>query len=52
MRSKFRLRLMFHTSHDMKFAEVSSNVKIDIEELKTKHYIFVITHINHTLILE
>jgi hypothetical protein len=45
------LRLIFHIEHDMNFDEICDDVKLNIKELKTRHYIFVIFNANHQLIL-
>ncbi len=52
MRFEFRFRLIFHIDHDMNFDEICDDVELNIERLKTRHYIFVITHANHQFILD
>jgi hypothetical protein len=52
MRFESRLRLIFHIEHDMNFDEICDNVELNIEELKTRHHIFVIVHANHQLVLD
>ncbi len=52
MRFKSRFHLIFHIEHDMNFDEVCDDVKLNIERLKTRHYIFVIVHANHQLVLD
>jgi hypothetical protein len=36
----------------MNFDEICDDVKLNIEELKTRHHIFVIIHANHQLVLD
>ncbi len=52
MRFESRFRLIFHIDHDMNFDEVCDDVELNIEELKTRHHIFVIAHANHQLVLD
>jgi hypothetical protein len=52
MRFESRFRLIFHIKHDMNFDEMCDDVKLNIEELKTRHHIFVITHADHQFILD
>jgi hypothetical protein len=52
MRLESRLRLIFHTEHDMNFDEICDDVELNIEELKTRHHIFVIAHADHQLVLD
>ncbi len=52
MRFESRFRLIFHIDHDMKFDEICDDVELNIEELKTRHHIFVIVHANHQLIFD
>ncbi len=52
MRFEFRFRLIFHIEHDMNFDEVCDDVELNIEELKTRHHIFVIVHADHQLVLD
>ncbi len=52
MRLESRLRLIFHTEHDMNFDEICDDVELNIEELKTRHHIFVIVHADHQLVLD
>ncbi len=52
MRFESRLRLIFHIEHDMNFDEICDDVKLNIEELKTRHHIFVIVHANHQLVFD
>jgi hypothetical protein len=52
MRFESRFRLVFHTDHDMNFDEICDDVELNIEELKTRHYIFVIVHANHQLVFD
>jgi heme/copper-type cytochrome/quinol oxidase subunit 4 len=52
MHFKSRFRLIFHIEHDMNFDEICDEVKLNIEELKTRHHIFVIAHANHQLVLD
>ncbi len=52
MRFKSRFRLIFHIDHDMYFDEIYDDVELNIEELKTRHHIFVIVHTNHQLVLD
>jgi hypothetical protein len=52
MRFESRLRLIFHIDHDMNFDEVCDDVELNIEELKTRHHIFVIIHTNHQLVFD
>jgi hypothetical protein len=47
-----RLRLIFHIEHDMNFDEICDDVELNIEELKTRHHIFVIIHTDYQLILD
>jgi hypothetical protein len=52
MRFESRLRLIFHIEHDMNFDEICDDVELNIEELKTRHHIFVIIHADHQLVLD
>jgi hypothetical protein len=52
MRFESRLRLIFHIEHDMNFDEICDDVELNIEELKTRHHIFVIAHADHQLVLD
>ncbi len=52
MRFESRLRLIFHIEHDMNFDEICDDVELNIEELKTRHHIFVIVHANHQLVFD
>ncbi len=52
IRFKFQLRLIFHIDHDMNFDEICDDVELNIEELKTRHYIFVIVYANHQLVFD
>jgi hypothetical protein len=52
MRSDSRLKLIFHIEHDMNFDEICDDVEVNIDELRTLHYIFMIFHANHQLVLE
>jgi hypothetical protein len=52
MRFESRFRLIFHIDHDMNFDEICDDVKLNIEKLKTRHYIFVIVHANHQFVLD
>jgi hypothetical protein len=47
MSFKSRFRLIFHIDHDMNFDEICDDVELNIEKLKIRHYIFVITHANY-----
>jgi hypothetical protein len=47
-----RFRLIFHIDHDMNFDEMCDDVELNIEELKTRHHIFVIAHANHQFVLD
>jgi hypothetical protein len=47
IRFESRLRLIFYIEHDVNFDEVCDDVELNIEELKTRHHIFVIAHANH-----
>jgi hypothetical protein len=49
IRFKSRFRLIFHIDHDINFDEIYNDVKLNIEKLKTRHYIFVIVHADHQL---
>ena len=51
MRSDFRLRLISHTRHNMNFDDVCTNIEVDINDLRIVHHIFVVTHVDHQLIL-
>jgi hypothetical protein len=50
MRFKSRLRLIFYIEHDMNFDEMCDDVELNIEELKTRHHIFVIVHADHQFV--
>jgi hypothetical protein len=50
MRFESRFRLISHIEHDMNFDEICDDVELNIEELKTRHYIFVIAHANHQFV--
>ncbi len=52
MRFESRFRLIFHIEHDMNFDEICNDVELNIEELKTRHHIFVIAHADHQLVLD
>jgi hypothetical protein len=52
MRFESRLRLIFHIEHDMNFDEICDDVELNIEELKTRHHIFVIIHADHQLVFD
>ncbi len=52
MRFESRFRLIFHIEHDMNFDEICDDVELNIEELKTRHHIFVIAHANHQLVFD
>ncbi len=52
MRFESRFRSIFHIEHDMNFDEVCDDVELNIEELKTRHHIFVIAHADHQLVLD
>jgi hypothetical protein len=52
MRFESRFRLTFHIDHDMNFDKMCDDVELNIEELKTRHHIFVIVHANHQLVLD
>ncbi len=52
MRFESRLRLISHIEHDMNFDEIYDDVELNIEELKTRHHIFVIAHADHQLVLD
>ncbi len=52
MRFEFRFRLIFHIEHNINFDKICDDVKLNIEELKTRHYIFVIAYANHQLVLD
>jgi hypothetical protein len=52
MRLESRFRLIFHIEHDMNFDEICDDVELNIEELKTRHHIFVIAHADHQLVLD
>ncbi len=52
MRFESRFRLIFHIDHDINFDEMCDDVELNIEELKTRHHIFVIAHANHQLVLD
>jgi hypothetical protein len=52
MRFESRFRLIFHIEHDMNFDEMCDDVKLNIEELKTRHHIFVIVYANHQFVLD
>ncbi len=52
MRFESRFRLIFHIDHDMNFDEICDDVELNIEKLKIRHYIFVIAHANHQLVLD
>ncbi len=52
IRFESRFRLIFHIDHDMNFDKICNDVKLNIEELKTRHYIFVIVHANYQLVLD
>jgi hypothetical protein len=47
MRSDFRLRLIFHIKHDMNFDDVCDDVELNIKEMKTRHHVFVVAHVDH-----
>jgi hypothetical protein len=52
MRFESRLRLISHIEHDMNFDEMCDDVKLNVEELKTRHHIFVIVHADHQLVFD
>jgi hypothetical protein len=52
MRSRSALNLISHIDHQQKFLSVCENVKISIESFIIKHHIFVITRVDHVLILD
>jgi hypothetical protein len=52
MRFESRLRLISHIEHDMNFDEMCDDVELNIEELKTRHHIFVIVHADHQLVFD
>ncbi len=52
MRFESRFRLISHIDHDMNFDEMCDDVELNIEELKIRHYIFVIIHANHQLVFD
>jgi hypothetical protein len=52
MRFKSRFCLIFYIDHDMNFDKVCNDVKLNIEDLKTRHHIFVIAHANHQFVLD
>jgi hypothetical protein len=52
MRFESRLCLISHIEHDMNFDEICDDVELNIEELKTRHHIFVIVHVDHQLVLD
>jgi hypothetical protein len=52
MRSDSRLKLISYIEHDMNFDEICDNVEVNIDELRTLHHIFVMSHANHQLVLE
>jgi hypothetical protein len=52
MRFESRFRLIFYIDHDINFNEICDDVKLNIEKLKTRHYIFVIVHANHQLVFD
>ncbi len=51
MRSDLRLRLIFHIEHDMNFDDVCNDVQLNIKEMKTRHHVFVVVHVDHQLVL-
>ncbi len=51
MRSDFRLRLIFYIEHDMNFDDVCDDVELNIKKMKTRHYVFVVIHVDHQFIL-
>jgi hypothetical protein len=52
MRFESRFRLISHIEHDMNFDEICDDVELNIEELKTRYFIFVIVHANHQLVFD
>ncbi len=52
MRFESRFRLIFHIDHDMNFDKIYDDVELNIEELKTRHHIFVIVHANHQFVFD
>jgi hypothetical protein len=52
MRFESRLRLISHIEHDMNFDEICDDVELNIEELKTRHHIFVIAYADHQLVFD
>ncbi len=47
MRFDFRLRLIFYIEHDINFDYVCDDVELNIKKIKTRHYVFVVVHVNH-----
>jgi hypothetical protein len=47
MRSDSRLKLISYIEHDMNFDEICDDVEVNIDELRTLHHIFVMSHANH-----
>jgi hypothetical protein len=47
MRSDSRLKLISHIEHDMNFDEICDDVDVNIDELRTLHHIFIMSHANH-----
>jgi hypothetical protein len=52
MRLESRLRLISSIDHDMNFDEICDDLELNIEELKTRHHMFVIAHADHQLVLD
>jgi hypothetical protein len=52
MRSDSRLKLISYIEHDMNFNEICDDVEVNINEFRMLHYIFVMSHANHQLVLK
>jgi hypothetical protein len=52
IRSDSRLKLISYIEHDMNFDEICDDVEVNIDEFRTLHHIFVMSHANHQLVLK
>lgn len=47
IRSKFKLKLIYHIDYDMNFDEICIDVEMNIENLYIIHHIFIITYADY-----
>ena len=52
MRSRSHMNFVSHINHTKIFLKICENVKININEFRSRYHIFVINETNHVLVLD